>query len=207
MCNDEVQTSKWIKLACKRYLSWFDREDVFFNEALIDKIFHFISLLKHFEGEFSNQKVKLLDFQKFLICQIYGFFYEADPTKRVTEEALIVMARKNAKSAICCILALADMVCGTSAEKGSALPYYEGYIISNTRDQSKIDLKFIQGYAKSLDAQCKKQHFKHYQNYTKYLKSNGFIKALSAESGVSDGLRPSLVICDELHATPNESMI
>ena len=65
------------------------------------------------------------------------------------------MARKNAKTALSAAILLADMVV-------SNMPYYSAYLVSNTREQARIALKFINGYAQSIDSQLKKKYFKGY---------------------------------------------
>ena len=35
-------TSEWIKLACKRYLDWFDRPEYYFDAAKVDKVVNFV---------------------------------------------------------------------------------------------------------------------------------------------------------------------
>lgn len=50
-----------IKLACKRFLSWFERDDYWFDYEKVDKMIRFIYLLKHVEGDHKGKHFELLD--------------------------------------------------------------------------------------------------------------------------------------------------
>jgi phage terminase large subunit-like protein len=157
----------------------------------------FIGHMKHFEGSFNKKPFILLDFQRFVLASIFGWYYVDDPEKRVVEEVLLFIARKNAKTALSAAIILADMCIGKEAG-------YEGYLAAQTREQAKIAYKFIKGYAKSLDP--KKKHFKIYRDHVIYPKTSGIVKVLSAEAGVSDGLNPCLALLDEQHASKDDDM-
>lgn len=43
-----------IKLACKRFLSDLEREDLEFREDVVDDAIDFIGILKHFKGKSSG---------------------------------------------------------------------------------------------------------------------------------------------------------
>jgi len=117
----KVVAGKYIKLAAERYLSWFDRTDIFFDEERMNKIEDFIGHMKHFEGGFARRPFKLLGFQRFVLAHIFAWYYVDDPDKRVVEETLLFIARKNAKTALSAAIILADMCVNKE-------PGYEGYI-------------------------------------------------------------------------------
>lgn len=202
--SGNVVAGRYIKLACKRYLSWFDRTDIIFVEERMKKTVELIGHMKHFEGSFSGKSFILLDYQIWLLCSIFGFVHcdpvTGEPTeKRVVEDVVLFLARKNAKTALSSVILLSDMIL-------SHINYYQGYLVSNTREQARIALKFVQGYAKSIDSQLKKKRFKNYVNWLKYAPTEGSIKCLSSEAGVNDGLRPDSCILDEYHAATTSDM-
>ena len=202
--SGKIVAGKYIKLAASRFLSWFDREDIIFDIARMNKIESFISHLRHFEGAWAGKPFRLLPFQRFIISNIFGWYYFDASTGlpsdiRVTQDVVLFMARKNAKTALSAAILLADLVV-------SKIPYYSAYLVSNTREQARIALKFINGYAQSIDSQLKKKYFKGYQNYVKYLKNNSICKSLSADAGVQDGLKPDVFLIDEYHAAKDQSM-
>ena len=47
--NGEETACENICLACKRFLSWFDRDDFWFDNDKVNKVIDFIGHLKHFE--------------------------------------------------------------------------------------------------------------------------------------------------------------
>lgn len=163
----------------------------------MDKIEGFINHMKHFEGQFNGVPFTLLPWQRFVLASIFGFYFTADPEKRLTEYVVLFVARKNAKTALSSAILLSEMC--VNKEAGS-----EQYISANTRDQARIAYKFIKGYAKSLDP--KRKHFKIYRDYIEYPKTNSICKVLSAEAGVQDGSNPSIFLIDENHAAPDDSM-
>jgi phage terminase large subunit-like protein len=58
--SGKITAGRYVILACQRYLDWFDREDLYFNAELFDKIEDFINHLKHFEGDFAGRPFTLL---------------------------------------------------------------------------------------------------------------------------------------------------
>ncbi len=52
--EDKVVCCENIKLACKRFLSDLEREDLEFREDAVDNAISFIGILKHFAGKSSG---------------------------------------------------------------------------------------------------------------------------------------------------------
>ena len=97
--SEKIVAGEYIKLACKRYLSFFDRDDMFFDTKAVDKVVNFISKLKHFTGAHNNKPFILSDWQYWIICSIFGFKWK-DKKTRVTRTAFVEVARKNGKSSL-----------------------------------------------------------------------------------------------------------
>lgn len=199
VCSGKIVAGKYIKLACERFLDWFDRDDIFFDLDRMDKIENFINHMKHFQGHFAGKPFKLLDFQRFVLAGIFGWYYTANPEKRVTETVIMFIARKNAKTALSAAILLSELC--IQKEAGA-----EVFLAANTRDQARIALSFIKGYAKSLDPKGK--HFKIMRDSVQFPKTNSFCKVISAQAGVNDGGNPSIFLIDEHHACqdPNDGM-
>lgn len=182
----------------------------------MERIDAFIPKMKHFEGAWNNKPVVLQPFQYFILANIFAWFYKESPVpnivknKRVVEEALIFIARKNGKSALASIISIVDLLIanGYSNDSGVAAGY-EGYCVANSLDQAKVLLKFLKGYTKSVDR--KKKFFKPYRNYIQYNgkkgKSDGILKALASDSQTLDGLNPDMAVIDELHAAVDDSVL
>ena len=60
--SGKIVAGKYIRLACERFLSWFERDDIFFDIDRMDKIENFINHMKHFQGHFAGKPFILLDF-------------------------------------------------------------------------------------------------------------------------------------------------
>ena len=213
--SGKTPAGKYIKLAARRYIDWFARNDIYFNSELLERVDSVISHLKNFEGVWAGKHVVLLPFQRFVLANVFGWFYVTSPVqmvkhKRVVEDVLMFIARKNGKSALASIIAITDLLVanGYCNDSGFAAGY-EGYCCANSLDQAKVLLKFLKGFTKSVDP--KRRHFKPYRNYIQYQgnkgKSDGILKALSSDSSTLDGLNPDLAVCDELHAAVDSSML
>ena len=48
--NGKIVVGELIKLACQRFKDDLQREDIYFNESVVDKAINFIGTLKHFMG-------------------------------------------------------------------------------------------------------------------------------------------------------------
>lgn len=57
VCGDNI------RLACSRFLSDLQREDLEFKEGVVDRAIGFISTLKHFAGKSSGKNFILEDWQ------------------------------------------------------------------------------------------------------------------------------------------------
>lgn len=163
----------------------------------MEKIERFINHMKHFQGKFNKVPFTLLPWQRWVVASIFAWYYTDNPNKRVTEYAVLFIARKNAKTALSSALLLAEMC--VNQEAGS-----QTFIAANTREQARIAQAFVKGYAKSLDP--KHKHFKILKDRVEYPKTNSFCAVLSAEAGVNDGSNPSVFLLDENAAAPDDSM-
>ena len=74
--NGEIVACEYIKLACKRYVSWFEREDLEFRADRADDVVNFCEKLKHFKGRFNNKNFILEAYQKWICYNIFGFYYK-----------------------------------------------------------------------------------------------------------------------------------
>lgn len=138
--SGKVAAGQYIKLSAQRFLDWFGRDDIYFNTEIMDRIDKFVPQLKNFEGVWAGQPVKLLPFQRFVIANIFGWFYKKSPVpqvknKRVVEDALLFIARKNGKSALTAIIGIIDLLIanGYCNDTGVACGY-EGYCCANSLD-------------------------------------------------------------------------
>ena len=82
--NGKIVVGELIKLACQRFKDDLQREDIYFNESVVDKAINFIGTLKHFMGKSSGKHFKLENWQQFIIANIVGWYWKDGNTRRFT---------------------------------------------------------------------------------------------------------------------------
>jgi phage terminase large subunit-like protein len=140
----------------------------------------------------AGNKIVLRDWQKELLNHIFAM--EKDKLKHRT--ALVGMARKNGKSALSSGIALWGLFMG---ENGG-----EVYSCAADKDQARI----VFGDAKKM-IEAEPDLFnqvKLYRDAIEVPATGSIYRALSSEAFTKEGLSPSLVIYDELHAAPNREL-
>ena len=185
-----------IKLACKRFLSWFERDDYWFDYEKVDKMIKFIYLLKHVEGDHKGKHFELLDWQAFVVSNIYGWKRVKD-NLRVTTEAFIFVSRKNGKTALAAALALCQLI---ADDEGGA----EVDFIANSRQQAKIGFDQTLNFTQSIDP--KRKYIKTTLSSVKVPKTHSKIQVFAADATTLDGFNASTFIQDEIHAAKDYEM-
>ena len=109
-----VKACKYIQLACKRYLNFFDKYD--FRPDKVERVINFIGKLKHFVGKHNGEHFKLLPYQEWIVYSIFGF-YHPESKIRVTNYVYCELARKNGKTAF--IMAICLYMLIAVGENGS----------------------------------------------------------------------------------------
>lgn len=185
-----------IKLACKRFLSWFERDDYWFDYEKVDKMIRFIYLLKHVEGDHKGKHFELLDWQSFVVANIYGWKRVKD-NLRVITEAFIFVSRKNGKTALAAALALCQLI---ADDEGGA----EVDFIANSRQQAKIGFDQTLNFTQSIDP--KRKYIKTTLSSIKVPKTHSKIQVFASDATTLDGFNASTFIQDEIHAAKDYEM-
>lgn len=193
--NNKVIACKSIKLACNRFLSFLEKDEYYFDDAAVQRVINFISLIRHYLGKHNGKPFILQPWQTLIIASIYGFRHKKDDT-RVCRNAFILMARKNGKSALCAALSLYHLIADGEAAG-------EIFFAANSREQAKILLSITSNFAKSLDAKGKTISV--YRDLIKF--KNNFIKVVSSDTSKLDGYNLSFAIIDEEHEAKDSKMI
>lgn len=200
--NEEIISGKKHKWACQRYLEDCKKEAArnvltevwgyIWSEEEAQNIVDWFRLLRHSKGELAGQPIELTTWQKFNLCQLYGWREQETGYKRF-KQSFTEVARKNAKSQMEAGVSLYEIsVCATKNQEN-----YEYYTAGTKRDQSKI----ILNEAKlMLNNSPLKPSFKITRDAVLHRKTGSFIKALSKEDGQNgDGTNPAGLILDEYH--------
>ena len=194
--NGEIIACEYIKLACKRYLSWFEREDLEFRADRADDVVNFCEKLKHFKGRFNNKNFILEPYQKWICYNIFGFYYKGTE-ERVIKTIYLELARKNGKTffaaALCLYVFIKDGGNGSEVE-----------LIANSKKQASICFDMCSNMVQKLDP--KKKYFKAYRDKIKFDSHKAFLQVLSSDSGNNDGWGSVMFCADEAHAYPDSKM-
>lgn len=193
--DGEIVTGRYIKLACERFLSWFEREDMEFRNQNVDRIINVIEKMKHFSGKSAGKNFILEPWEKWIIANIYGWYYK-DTGLRVVNKVFIMVARKNGKSALIGALSIAELLLG---EPGGQI-----YNIAASREQAKLLFDMESAFGKGLDPNRKYMKFQRDRIF--FNKMNSYSRCLASDTGKLDGLNPSFFVCDETHAYPDSKI-
>ena len=191
--NDKIVAGEYIKLACKRYLSWFERDDIYFDSDAVDRVVNFISKLKHYTGSHNNKPFILSDWQFWIVCSIYGFKRKKDDT-RVIRSVYIEVARKNGKTALVSALCLYHLI----ADKE---PNASVILAANSAKQAGLCFSMASTFLGGIDP--KNKYFKRFRDTIKFDMTKSQLHIVAADASKLDGLNASMFVCDELHEAPN----
>lgn len=188
--------NRWIRLAARRFMNDLERakqkgSPFKFDEKEANKACAFIALCPHVEGKWETPNIKMVPAQIFFVVNLFGFRNLRGGRRFNT--ALFAVARKNAKSTLAAAIML-YILCEED-EEGAQL-----FSAATTGDQARI----VWGIAKKM---LEKSHdmqraygVEAYANVIKRYSINAEYKPINAKASTQDGLNPSAVTFDELHA-------
>lgn len=195
--------NRWIHLACRRHAL-----DLAFAKAasfaFVYSIRHarrsiaFAGQFKGLEGQLAGQRLKYLPWQRFCAAQTYGWRQRKNPRKRRFRYVLIKVPRKNGKTGFVAPLGLLQL----SHPPPSAR--CEVYSVATKEDIAKIVLKDAMRMLRTNAAWATRFRPRH-KSLT-HNKSDSEWKPLGSDSDTLDGLRPELVVMDELHAWKDRAL-
>lgn len=184
-----------IKLACKRYMSFLERDDMEFRQQAADKPVNFISKLKHTEGQFFNKPFILQDWQAFVIYAMFGFYWK-DTDKRVCRNAYIQISRKCGKTSLASALALYGLI-------GDNEPGAEIDFVAPSQEQTRIGFRAASNYAESIN---RNGILNCLRNTITFNPTKGRVRMMSSDAKLGDGFNPHFAIIDEYHALENNDL-
>ena len=194
--NGEIPSCEYLRLACKRYMDYMDRDDIYFDTKAVDKVVNFCSKLKHFTGEHNGKPFVLSDWQFWIICSIFGFKWKKNDT-RVIRTAFIQVGRKNGKSTL---LAAISAYCLVADGEAAAQVVFA----ANSAKQAGLCFGMTSKFLGGVDPKGK--YFKRYRDKIKFDVTNSEILVTSADASRLDGLNCSMYCVDELEEAKNGSV-
>ena len=187
--DGKITANELVRLACVRYMSWFDRDDIYFDTEKAERPVIFISKLKHFTGKFKGQPFILQDWQKFLIYNIFGWIRK-DTGTRLIRNAYIQISRKCGKTSLASAIGLYGLI--ADGEAGA-----EVTCVAPSAEQSRIAFKNASSYLESIN---RYKLFKALRGEIRFDKTKSRFRIMSSDSSFGDGFNPSIAIIDEYHA-------
>lgn len=194
---------KWIRLACKRFIEDLDRAKqknppFVFDENEVDRVCEFISNLPHVEGKWSSSNISLLDFQVFFLANLFGF-RNLDGTRRFTS-VLFAVARKNAKSTLA---AAVGLYCLTMENENGP----QTISAATTGDQARIVFNVAQRMVTRTKDLREAFNLEPFTRAIACYGNGGVMRSINAKASTQDGLNPSCVILDEIHAHKTHDLL
>lgn len=197
-CEDRKGASygKWVRLAARRFLDDLKRKDLKnppfgWSADRANHVCGFVESLPHVEGTWPTETIKLDPSQCFFLCNLFGF-RRADGARRFTA-ALYAVARKNGKSSLGAAVLLYCLA--EEAEVGPQL-----LSAATTGDQARI----VWGIAKRMVEKSPELRefysIEAFANSIARYTNGGTLRPINAKASTQDGLNPSALCFDEIHA-------
>lgn len=168
-----------------------------FNESHAEHPIIFIEkYCKHSKGKLGGKPFLLELWQKALVSAVFGFVHKIDGTRKF-RELLLMVARKNGKSALGSAIALYMLL--ADGENGPEI-----VSAATKRDQAKIiwlESKRMVKKSPVLSKRCRCLVGEIVCDI-----NDGVFKPLSSESGTLDGLNVHCSLIDELHAIEDRNL-
>lgn len=205
----------WIQKASERFLSDLARAEeedcpFFFDEWHANDVCDFIEKLPHVEGQWDKPTIELHASHVFFLVQLFGFrkmegievpgwgdgvFYP-----RRFSNALFAVARKNAKSLLASSILNYCMNC--EPEDGAQL-----ISAATTFGQAEIVFKAAKKQVERTPELREAFGLETWSKAITRLSTGSSFKPIHAKANTQDGLNPSHVSLDEIHAHKNSDLL
>jgi phage terminase large subunit-like protein len=193
----------WIRLAASRYVK--DRKRATekggpFKFSLVHarQVCEFIEQLPHVEGKWATPTIVLHESHVFFLVNLFGF-RNPDGTRRFTS-ALLGVARKNAKSTIAAAILLYCLC--YEPEPGPQV-----ITAATTGDQARIIFNIAKRMVEQTQDLREAFNLEVFANAVTCWKVGGNLRPINAHASTQDGLNPSHVALDEIHAHKTHDLL
>jgi len=160
-----------------------------------DKIIDFIESLEIYEGKYAGKKLKLDNWQAFIIAMIFGWKRRRDGQRRY-KKAFISLGRGNGKTPLAAAMSLTALL----KDNGAQI-----YSIATTYQQAALSLNWVKNFVARNEELSEIIHC--YDKSVMYEKKFSVFRALSKSFKGFDGFNPSFVIADEVAAMPDYELL
>lgn len=194
---------KWLRLAGKRFLADLKRAKrkrppFVFDEWHACDVCDFIEKLPHVEGKWAKPEIELHRSHVFFLVQLFGF-RNLDGSRRFTS-ALFAVARKNAKSTLAAAILLYCQCC--EEEEGAQI-----ISAATTGSQARIIFNVAKRMAEKTTDLREAFGLECWANAISRVETGATFKPINAKASTQDGLNPSHVGLDEIHAHKSADLL
>ena len=168
-----------------------------FDDALANRAMLFASQLPNIKGPEADKPIRLMDWQRFVYANLFGFV-EAGTRLRRFRQAYVAVPRGNGKTTV---VAPAALYCTFMEREGGA----EGYAAAVTRDQARILFDMAQQMVRRTPRlQRAPLSVKVMVNAIFQEHTASRFAPISSDAKALDGLNVAVAVCDEIasHKTP-----
>jgi len=193
----------WIRLAAERFLKDLERAKkkgapFYFDDWHASDVCDFAEKLPHVEGKWETPNIVLHESHVFFLVQLFGF-RKPDGTRRFSK-ALFAVARKNAKSTLAAIVGLYCQNC--EDENGPQI-----ITGATTGQQARIVFNVAKRMVEKTSDLREAFGLVPFANAIASINNGGTYKPINAKASTQDGLNPSCVILDEIHAHKDHDLL
>ncbi len=197
--NGKVNHGKHIKMLCEQIDTELKNEDseFYFDYETADKFINFIEKLSLTESKWAGKPFILENWQAFIVANIFGW-KNKETGLRKYDEATIHIPKKNGKTALAAVLAIAYAFLEKEDYAGQI------YMAATNREQANICFRAVKRtieLTKGLGTYFKVMQYAVINNLNQ---TN--IKALSGDAPSVEGFGSSLVIFDEYHLQRDDEL-
>ena len=194
---------QWVRLAASRYVK--DRKraaekssDISFSRIDARRVCDFIEQLPHVEGKWDSPTIVLHESHVFFLVNVFGF-RNRDGTRRFTT-ALLGVARKNAKSTLAAAILLYCLC--YEPEPGPQV-----ITAATTGDQARIIFNIAKRMVEQTPDLREAFNLEVFANAVTCWNVGGNLRPINAHASTQDGLNPSHVALDEIHAHKTHDLL
>lgn len=199
----------YVRLAAERYLKDRIRADAkkgqlhkeapfLFDGDKARDACSFIEKLPHIEGRWETRNIVLHKAHIFFVVNIFGF-RNADDTRRFTS-ALLAIGRKNAKSLLAAAILLYCICCEPE-------PGPQALTAATTGQQARVVFNIAKKIVEQTPELREAFSLEPFSNAIAAYEVDGVIKPINAKASTQDGLNPSHVCLDEIHAHKSHDLL
>jgi phage terminase large subunit-like protein len=193
----------WVRCAARRFIADLKRSQAKsppfeFSPAQANRACAFIEQLPHVEGKWDSPNLTLHASHVFFVVQLFGF-RSHDGTRRFTT-GLFAVARKNAKST----LAAAIMIYCLCFENETGAQVLSA---ATTGSQARIVFNVAKRMVEALPELRDEFDLEAFVSSVVRYEIGGVFKPINSKASTQDGLNPSHVSLDEIHAHKTRDLL